>query len=34
MLKDNNQIVTQYVDFEGCPTMDSAFNPNGSDGSY
>ena len=26
----NGQIVTQYVDFSGTPTMDSAFNPNGS----
>ena len=26
----NGQILTQYVDFEGNPTMDIQFNPNGS----
>ena len=26
----NGQIATQYVDLEGVPTMDTAFNPNGS----
>jgi phosphoribosylformylglycinamidine synthase len=26
----NGQIATQYVDFEGNPTYDIAFNPNGS----
>ncbi|MFA5036390.1 MAG: phosphoribosylformylglycinamidine synthase [Candidatus Izemoplasmatales bacterium] len=26
----NHQIVTQYVDFDGNPSMDSQFNPNGS----
>ena len=29
-LADNGQIATQYVDLEGRPTMDAAFNPNGS----
>ena len=29
-LAANGQIATQYVDLEGRPTMDSAFNPNGS----
>lgn len=29
-LADNGQILTQYVDFEGNPTMDIQFNPNGS----
>ena len=29
-LAANGQIATQYVDLEGKPTMDSAFNPNGS----
>ena len=29
-LADNGQIATQYVDLEGNPTMDAAFNPNGS----
>ena len=29
-LKDNGQIATQYVDFDGKPSMDIAFNPNGS----
>ena len=29
-MKLNNQIVTQYVDFEGRPTMDGTYNPNGS----
>ena len=27
---ENGQILTQYVDFEGNPTMDIRFNPNGS----
>ena len=27
---ENGQILTQYVDFEGNPTMDIQFNPNGS----
>ena len=26
----NGQIATQYVDFDGNPSMDIAFNPNGS----
>ena len=29
-LAENGQIATQYVDLEGMPTMDVAFNPNGS----
>ena len=29
-LSANGQIATQYVDLEGNPTMDAAFNPNGS----
>ena len=29
-LRDNGQIFTQYVDFEGEPSMDSKYNPNGS----
>ena len=29
-LAENGQIATQYVDLEGNPTMDAAFNPNGS----
>ncbi|MBE6618235.1 MAG: phosphoribosylformylglycinamidine synthase [Ruminococcaceae bacterium] len=29
-LAENGQIATQYVDLDGNPTMDSAFNPNGS----
>ena len=29
-LAKNGQIATQYVDLEGKPTMDDAFNPNGS----
>ena len=29
-LRDNGQIFTQYVDFEGKPSMDSKYNPNGS----
>ena len=29
-LAQNGQIATQYVDLEGNPTMDIAFNPNGS----
>ena len=29
-LRDNGQIATQYVDLAGSPTMDTAFNPNGS----
>ena len=29
-LARNGQIATQYVDAEGVPTMDTAFNPNGS----
>ena len=29
-LYKNNQIATKYVDFEGDPSMDSQFNPNGS----
>ncbi len=29
-LSDNGQIFTQYVDFEGKPSMDSKYNPNGS----
>ena len=29
-LAENGQIATQYVDLAGNPTMDAAFNPNGS----
>ena len=29
-LKQNGQIATQYVDLNGNPTLDTAFNPNGS----
>ncbi len=29
-LAENGQIATQYVDLTGTPTMDTAFNPNGS----
>ncbi len=29
-LAENGQIATQYVDLAGAPTMDTAFNPNGS----
>ena len=29
-LRDNGQIWSQYVDFEGQPSMDSKYNPNGS----
>ena len=29
-LAANGQIATQYVDLDGCATMDAAFNPNGS----
>ncbi len=29
-LSENGQIATQYVDLDGAPTMDTAFNPNGS----
>ena len=29
-LAENGQIATQYVDLDGNPTMDAAFNPNGS----
>ena len=29
-LAKNGQIATQYVDLNGEPTMDTAFNPNGS----
>ena len=29
-LAESGQIATQYVDLEGAPTMDTAFNPNGS----
>ena len=29
-LAENGQIATQYVDLDGAPTMDTAFNPNGS----
>ena len=29
-LAENGQIVTQYVDLEGNPTMDIRFNPNAS----
>ena len=29
-LAANGQIATQYVDLDGAPTMDTAFNPNGS----
>ena len=30
LLAENGQIATQYVDLEGNPSMDTAFNPNGS----
>ena len=30
ILAANGQIATQYVDLDGCATMDAAFNPNGS----
>ena len=29
-LAENGQIATQYVDLDGAPSMDTAFNPNGS----
>lgn len=29
-LRDNGQIFSQYVDFNGKPSMDSKYNPNGS----
>ena len=29
-LAENGQIATQYVDLDGNPSMDTAFNPNGS----
>ena len=29
-LAENGQIATQYVDLAGNPSMDTAFNPNGS----
>ncbi|MET3556927.1 phosphoribosylformylglycinamidine synthase [Streptococcus rupicaprae] len=29
-LRDNGQIFSQYVDFDGKPSMDSRYNPNGS----
>ena len=29
-MAENGQIATQYVDLAGKPTMDAAFNPNGS----
>ena len=29
-LRDNGQIFSQYVDFDGKPSMDSKYNPNGS----
>ena len=29
-LAENGQLATQYVDLNGAPTMDVAFNPNGS----
>ncbi len=29
-LREQGQIATQYVDLDGAPTMDAAFNPNGS----
>ena len=29
-LRDNGQIFSQYVDFDGNPSMDSKYNPNGS----
>ena len=29
-LADNGQVATQYVDLDGNPSMDTAFNPNGS----
>ncbi len=29
-LRDNGQIWSQYVDFDGQPSMDSKYNPNGS----
>ena len=30
LLREQGQIATQYVDLDGAPTMDAAFNPNGS----
>lgn len=30
VLRDNGQIFSQYVDFDGQPSMDSRYNPNGS----
>lgn len=30
ILRDNGQIFSQYVDFDGQPSMDSRYNPNGS----
>ena len=30
VLRDNGQIFSQYVDFDGKPSMDSKYNPNGS----
>ena len=30
LLREGGQIATQYVDLDGAPTMDAAFNPNGS----
>lgn len=30
LLRDNGQIWSQYVDFDGQPSMDSRYNPNGS----
>ena len=29
-LAENGQVATQYVDLDGNPSMDTAFNPNGS----
>ena len=29
-LAENGQVATQYVDLDGAPSMDTAFNPNGS----
>ena len=29
-LAENGQIATQYVDLDGAPSMDTAYNPNGS----
>ena len=29
-LAENGQVATQYVDLQGNPSMDTAFNPNGS----